>query len=50
MKLRVLGLYAAVHLLEGCGVFHSRRHGEVHLREHDTLLFFPEEPTRYFPD
>ncbi|MFA7186398.1 MAG: AraC family transcriptional regulator [Victivallales bacterium] len=49
-KLRILGLYAAVYIEEGNGIFYSEKTGEIKVGSGDTILLFPEIPNMYYPD
>lgn len=49
-RLRILGQYAAVFVVEGEGWFESRTIGRVAVSRHTALLLFPDEPARYGPD
>lgn len=48
-KLRILGLYAAVYIEEGNGIFYSEKTGEMKVGPGDTMLLFPEIPNMYYP-
>jgi AraC-like DNA-binding protein len=47
---RRLGLFGAVMIDEGAGVFESLRGGKRQVGPGDLLLLFPTEPHRYYPD
>jgi len=47
---RILGLFGAVLVERGRGHFHSAHGGGREVSEGDTMLLFPEEPSRYYPD
>jgi hypothetical protein len=48
--LRRLGLFGAVLIDEGCGVFRSPRAGLQRMGPGDVVLLFPAEPHNYIPD
>jgi AraC-like DNA-binding protein len=48
--LRILGQYAAVHLLSGSGQFVSRATGARAVAAPDVMLLLPEEPAAYWPE
>ena len=45
-----MGLYAAVYIERGSGIFYSQKTGEIKVNEGDTILLFPEIPNMYYPD
>ena len=47
-RLRLLGLYGAVHVRGGEGVFETGAHS-LHVAAGQTMLLFPNEPHRYGP-
>jgi len=46
--LRQLGLYGAVYIEEGQGIFITKNHGKYTVGPGDIMLLFPEEPHVYF--
>lgn len=46
-RLRVLGLFGAVHVIDGTGVFESAATGRIDVSAGQTMLLFPEVPHRY---
>lgn len=48
-RLRVLGLYAALSVGEGGGVFYSPATGEVPVSAGDAMVVFPHVPSMYYP-
>ena len=46
---RLLGLYAAVAVEPGNGVFYSEKTGEIPVRSGDTMILFPNVPSMYGP-
>jgi AraC-like DNA-binding protein len=49
-KMRLLGLYAAVHIEKGNGIFISRTKGSMKATAGDIMLVFPDEPSLYYPE
>ncbi len=47
--LRILGLYAAVEVVSGAGVYVGKTAGEVSVGGGDVMLLFPDEPAMYYP-
>ncbi len=48
-KMRLLGLYGAVYVETGQGVFISRSMGRQEVRPGHVMVLFPDEPHVYFP-
>jgi len=49
-KLRVLGLYAAVHIEKGEGYFISGNASAKNVKAGDVMVVYPKIPTRYYPE
>ena len=49
-RLRLLGQYAAVHILSGQGRFATPRTGELAVTAPDVMLLFPDEPAAYWAE
>lgn len=48
-KLRILGQYCLIHVIEGDGVYLSQQAGRIPVRQGDCMIQFPEDPCLYYP-
>lgn len=49
-KLRILGLYAAVCVESGKGLYYSDASGEIEVNAGDTIIVFPDVPHMYYSE